>query len=457
MRRREFLVSAAAATALCGTQRLWAAESPASPIRPAESAQPPLEYLRDLAKAVIDASRVPPGAAVAGSPPNSTGMTLIRPGGRNDYPACWLRDFAMSLDCDLIRAEIIHGHVRLFARKQNGPQERRLKSGGAIPAYAVPDHIDFDGSPVFFPGTYSSGEDQGGEPWGVLPPLDNQYYFAHAAHALFRMTKHTAFLSERIEELSVLERLIKAFDVPSVDAETGTVTTEASRRAVGFGFVDTVFMTGSMLMATLLRWQTARELAELCRAARRDELVLRYSEVAARIASHLPAQFASADPSNGWLRASTGMSGQPDVWGTLWALHLKVLPDSVAARARSTVARAVRDGAIEASGAVRQVPTDHDAGPDTAWERSSAGHNKYQNGAYWHTATGWLISALRTEDAALAQKVQDRYLAHLQAGDFRQGEKYGAPWECINRDGTGQKNPAYMTSVTVPLSVLSGR
>jgi hypothetical protein len=452
MRRRKFLIAAAAAAALgggyCAPRILrswkWSARL---------SALPDMDYLREAAGQVIAASRVQPGQSVAGSPANTTGAPLIRPGGRADYPACWVRDFAMSLDCGLIPAAEIHHHLRLFARTQNGPQERRLRSRGVIPPFAIADHINFDGGAVFYPGSYSPGDAQGGGAAGVLPPVDDHYYFVHTASCLYRIARDPAFLAERVNGLPMLDRLINAFDAPASDETTGAVTTDTRRRAVGFGFFDSVFMTGAMLFATLLRYQAARELAELCRAVGRVEDITRLNQIADRIAAHLPDVFSSAE---GWLKASTGFSPQPDVWGTLFALRMKILPDEIAARARACVAQAVRDGTIEYRGAVRHVPTTHDAGPRTAWQSSVADYNTYQNGAYWHTASGWLVSALREQDKALAQQVLDRYLAHLRSQDFRRGDDFGAPWECFGRDGAAQQNPVYMTSVTLPLAVLSG-
>src|SRR5438105_13331477 len=118
-------------------------------------------FLHDLTKNVVEASRVRPGERVGDSPANSVGHTLIRPGGRADYPAMWVRDFSMSLDCGIITGDEIANHLNLIANSQNGPNERRLKSGAIVPPYAIPDHINFDGGAVFFPGTYSDGEDQG--------------------------------------------------------------------------------------------------------------------------------------------------------------------------------------------------------------------------------------------------------------------------------------------------------
>jgi hypothetical protein len=126
-----------------------------------------VQFLTGLAAATIEKARVQPGGTRGGMPPNNQGFSLITPGG--NYPAMWVRDFAMSLDCGLIRPAEILDHLQLIARSQNGEQERRLASGGIIPPFAVPDHINFDGRAVFYPGTYSAGEDQGADPWGPLP------------------------------------------------------------------------------------------------------------------------------------------------------------------------------------------------------------------------------------------------------------------------------------------------
>jgi hypothetical protein len=54
-----------------------------------------VRFLRSLARDAVEASRVRPGERVGDSPLNTTGHTLIRPGGRACYPAAWVRDFAI--------------------------------------------------------------------------------------------------------------------------------------------------------------------------------------------------------------------------------------------------------------------------------------------------------------------------------------------------------------------------
>jgi hypothetical protein len=149
---------------------------------------------------------------------------------------------------------------------------------------------------------------------------------------------------------------------------------------------------------------------------------------------------------------------QPDIWATLFALRLGLLSPPADRRARETVADAIRRGqqdpVIEYRGAVRHVPVGFDYSAQSAWERCAAGGGTYQNGAYWHTPTGWLIEALSPIDPDLAQAVFDRYIANLRSEDFRKGG--GAPWECFGIGGRGAQNPVYLASVALPLGSLRG-
>lgn len=114
-----------------------------------------LSFLREMTRDVIEAARVQPGERKGSNVANSVGFPLLTPGG--NYPAYWIRDFSMSLGSGFITADEMLAHLRLAARCQNGPTARRLRNGLLIPPYAIPDHINFDGSPVFYPGTYSAG------------------------------------------------------------------------------------------------------------------------------------------------------------------------------------------------------------------------------------------------------------------------------------------------------------
>jgi hypothetical protein len=361
----------------------------------------------------------------------------------------------MSLDSGLITPDEMRQHLRLIASRQNGSRRQKLKSGAIIPPYAIADHINFDGGAVFYPGTMSAGDDQGGEPFGILPPADDHYEFLHIAYSLWKATNDASFLDETIEGLRLRERLARAFDAPQIDDSTGgMVATSAKDRAVGFGFCDAVYLTGSILFASLLRYRAAREIVRIADATK-ISIVNNAANIATTMASHFGKVF--ADPAgSGWLFAATDVGRRPDVWGTLYALVLGVLAPEEARAARDAVINALRAGTITYEGAVRHVPTDHDASPASAWDRVAPGVaiNTYQNGAYWHVPTGWLIAAIDKYEPVLAARIFRDYIAHLRAQDFRKGPEFGAPWECFGRDGAGRRNAVYMTSVTVPLAAI---
>ena len=105
---------------------------------------------------------------------------------------------------------------------------------------------------------------------------------------------------------------------------------------------------------------------------------------------------------------------------------------------------------------VRHIPVDHDHSPESAWVQTVPGVRRgtYQNGAYWHTATGWLVSALWEAEPGMAKALVEEYVAVLKEDDFRKGVAHGAPWECFGKDNGHRQNPVYMASVALPYAVI---
>ena len=414
-----------------------------------------LAFLRDMTRDVVEASRVPPGSNGGGRWPltNTCGFTLITPG-KDTYTAFWVRDFSMAVDSGFVSAEELRNHLLLTCKVQNGPEELKLANGLHVPPWAIPDHVNYDGRASFYPGTYSSGHDQGSGACGRVPPIDDHYEFVHIAYTYWKVTHDAGPFSVEVNGATVFERLQRAFASPTTDLETGLAQTTESDRAVGFGFCDGETHTGKLLFASLLRYRAAGELAELAKALGHRDRVAGYTQVQKTIRPNLARTFADPAGKDGWLRASTGLSSQPDVWGTLFALHLNVLDHKQANAALKTIADAVSREAITLEGGVRQVPTDRDFSKTTAWERSMCTINTYQNGGYWHTASGWLIGALWRHDRGLALQVFSEMLAQLRAQDYRKGPGHGAPWEVYGPNGQGRQNAVYMASVALPYGIL---
>jgi hypothetical protein len=414
-----------------------------------------LRFLRQMTLDVLKDSSVELGSNGGGRWPltNRCGFTLVTPG-KNTYSAFWIRDFSMATDSGLVASESISNHVVLALLCQNGAEERKLAHGLRIPPWAVPDHINYDGRACFFPGSYSSGEDQGTGTFGRLPPIDDHYELIHMAYAYWKKTHDTSFIRSRIAGASVFERLKEAFESPLIDPRTELVQTTENERAVGFGFCDAEVHTGKLLFASLLRYRAAGELAEMAAVMAEAKVTSRLHRVRDAIKSNMVPVFSDRKAIGGWLRASTEISRQPDVWGTLFALHLGVLDGNSSSAALETVATATRLGTISFEGGVRQVPTDLDFSVATSWERSVAPLGAYQNGGYWHTASGWLIEALWRTNREQARTVFFEMIEHLRRQDYRKGPGFGAPWEVFGREPRIQQNPVYLASVALPYSVV---
>jgi len=414
-----------------------------------------MAFLSLMTSNVVQACRIQPGQSVNGSPSNSVGFTLIMPGGNGGYPAFWVRDFAMSLGAGFITPLEMSNQLQLIARSQNGATALNLANGLIVPPYAIPDHIEFDGLPTFYPGTYATGTNQGNGTYGILPPADDHYWFVHVAYCLFRAQGGTAFLSNNVNGMTMLARLVAAFNAPTTDPGTGLFDTEATNRAVGFGFCDGIYFTGKILFASVLRYQAAGELAVMYQALGQSNAATPYLQIQSQISSNLAPTFTGPTNLGGWLMAATEIGGQADVWGTLYALHTGALTGTAASNALAAIIAGVTNQTIVYDGAVRHVPANLDYSSTSAWQQTGEALDTYQNGAYWHTATGWLIEAVYQTNPSLASAIFSRYVQYLQANDYRLGQGPQAPWECFYPPGGYTQNGIYMTSVTAPYAVIS--
>lgn len=407
-----------------------------------------MAYLRELTSAVMDASRVAPGEKAGNIGPNVTGGTVIRPGGRDCYPAFWIRDYAMSIDSGMV-TENEQRHMLLLTARHQQDERWDLPSGSIVPPGSIADHISFGDKPIFYPGTLEDYEGQGGERWGILPSLDDHYFFIHMAARYVDVTGDTAILSGEVRGKSLMQRLEEAYAMPPSRPDTGLVYAELENRGVTFGFVDTVTHTGDLLFCSVLKYQAARQLASLFTKTGNTEKAKEYAARADSLKRAIDATFPTAD---GLLRASTGLSAQPDVWGTAYAVYVGALTPGKERAACEALARAYEDGTLAWRGNVRHVRTTDDFSETTMWERALSKKNTYQNGAYWGTPVGWVAYAIAKVDRAVAARLAGKYIAELREGDFRKGPEFGSPWECMHPDGNHRQNPVYLTSVTCPLA-----
>jgi hypothetical protein len=406
-------------------------------------------FLEKLTREVVDSSRIFPGQMIAGKwGPNSTGGVLIRPGGRDCYPSFWIRDYAMSLETGYVSAEE-QKHMLFLTASTQCDQPWITKGGSMVPYGAIADHIRIDdGLPVYFPGTIDYS-DQGNKVFGMVPPYDDQYFFIHMAYYYVTSTSDTGILAQKINGVRLIDRLESAFRVPPSRPDNNIVYTTDEFRGVDFGFRDVIGITGDLCLTSILKYRAASELAELNRITGDNKLTAKYIGIAVKIKAAITGLFSDQ---RGMLRASTGKSSQPDVWSTALAVWLNVFEGDDLEKACRFLADAYRKGYLSSNGNIRHILTIDDFSKTTAWEASLAEKNKYQNGAYWGTPTGWICFAIAKEDFTLARKLAREYIDDLRKNDFRKGGDSGAPYECFHPSGFRQ-NPVYMTTVTCPLIV----
>lgn len=405
--------------------------------------------LHRIAAEVVESAKVAPGEKIPGWT-NTTGVTLRLPGGNRGYPAFWVRDAAMMLGADFIKADEVEGWIRLIAGVQNGPQTLTLKHGLSIPPYSIPDHITLNGAACWYPGAMD-GDDQGNGSFGFLPPADDAFYVVQMAAEHRRLTRKadlfTHVFHTRFGDVPLWEICEKAFD--SVDADaTGLVvcSSEAGKTRVDWGFCDTVRKTGACLMPSLLRWRAARDLEALFRASGKPDKAERYATIARRIRPALIKAFSVAGADRpSLLISATGIGKQEDVWASAYAVWLGVLPARVQLGVCTRLRELASDGGTVLDGQVRCLPKGQ------FWEQCLAGQGTYQNGAYWGTPTGWFIAAVARADRDAARKMLSEFLTHLQTNKAK-----GAPWECFNPALNHYQNPLYCATVALPFVALNG-
>jgi len=408
-----------------------------------------LEYLKKLTKVVLDSSRIYSGQIISKDfGPNNTGGTLIRPGGRDCYPSFWIRDYAMSLETGMI-SKSEQKHMLLLTASTQCNQTWITKNGSMAPFGAIADHIRIDDSkPIYFPGTYDYNE-QGTKEYGMTPPYDDQFFFIHMAHYYVTTTSDISILKHEINGIQLIDRLEIAFNVPPSHEDNQIVFSTEEYRGVDFGFRDAITITGDLCFPSILKFRAAKELSSLFTRTNHKDKAMFYNKVAEKIKKALPGLFLDH---RGMLLASTGKSKQPDVWATALAVYYNVLNGDAQTKASEFLSEAYKKGLLSYHGNIRHILTSDDYDSTTAWEKTSVTKNNYQNGAYWGTPTGWLCFAIAKTNFSLAQKLAEEYIIDLRENDFRNGNGFGAPFECFYPPGYKQ-NPLYLATVSCPYAV----
>jgi len=336
------------------------------------------------------------------------GTWLYTPDGKGNYRALWTRDFAYMVENagDLMPRPEVEACLRYLIKG--------IRADGA-----APDRVQPDGVAVY---TGGSVEHPLGE-----PNLDNPPFLVIAVDEhLKRLPRKQA--TALFREWSSSLDLAMAW-VPR--SASGLVWNDPAKPHSPYGFTDTIGKTGELFFESLLDWTASRRLADWHRRSGNAERSRDYRRRAELIERHLGILW---DEKAGAFLAATKDCRQFDVWGNAYAIWL----DFPLGRQRALVLRFLheRSGDFVWRGQVRHLlKGEH-------WQRLLAPvpPERYQNGAYWATASGWMMWALAQADRPSARQMWSDLLT-----DFREGNIC----ECVN-EGYRQL-PSYVVSATNPL------
>jgi hypothetical protein len=410
-------------------------------------------FLHDQARRIVVGARLQPGQ-LGGKRPNETPYPIHVPGGNMGYPAFWVRDAVMMLGGDLISPDELEGWIRLIGSTVQGPGEWPVRPGVVVPAYAIPDHINFDGKPTFYPGSYDTGAKQGGYPFGKYPPLDDYYYFLTAVWHHWKLTRSTSLFQSLVTtswgRMRLCELCERVYAAPPADPATGLCVAGdiETENAKDFGFCDVVHKSGKLLFPSLLKFVAARQLAGLFHAVDLPEKARRFETDAARIRDAIPATFLHASTrTEAWLHSATGVGNQADVWGTAFAVWCGAVGGGRADRLSRALARGFRERTAVRDGCVRHILTT-DPVNGGGWQSCRARLGEYQNGGYWGTPAGWYIATVARVDRGAAVAMAGDYIRFLRGHTRPDGA--AEAWEWFNPDTGRRANPLYVATVALP-------
>jgi hypothetical protein len=365
-----------------------------------------LSALERLARSVFESARL---AA-------DDGTVLHAPDGSGYYRGIWTRDFCYLAEGagDLVRDEDVLAGFQYLIRGQ--------RADGGMPGMVSPN-----GTPAYL----TLGDA------AVHTDADISPFMVKLAEACQRRTGSNALFERH------LDALVRGMDfVPR--NQDGMVWIDPEHPHTGYGFRDVMGLTGADTFCTLLYWEAATILARAAAALRRRDVADRFAGQARGIEEHLPLLL---DPATGVFLAGTVAERHVDIWANAYFVHLGIPLPQLQKRVLEFLV-ASREDYLQ-DGQVRHLRKGE------SWDRVNCytiPEGIYQNGAYWATASGWVLSAFLAADFELAWST-----AEALVSDFLDRGVY----ECVNRGflwgGHGveyTKVRNYVASVANPLPQL---
>ncbi len=329
------------------------------------------------------------------------GTILFTPDGIQSYNALWLRDFSYMTEyagefistkeiIDCINYAICH-------RRDDG---------------WMPDRVYADGTSA-----YAAGEI--GSPVGKAN-LDNTPFLIFTIYALKQRLSDSEFNTLFSEWEPYLCR---GLDIIPLD-KNGLVFNNPINPHSPYGFTDTIWKSGALFMESLLYWRACLFMACMTQSTNIKEFYLkRCTNIEASIL------FLYDSQAQAFLAASKDCA-QIDIWGNAYMLYIGFPCAPHIKRSILSFLFKHYDRYIQ-HGQIRHLLTEN------YWDKLLIHVEKeeYQNGAYWATASGWIMWCLAQIDSKAAARVLHDVCDYI---------KNKGSFECINKHY--QKLPSFVVS-----------
>ena len=334
------------------------------------------------------------------------GTTAFPPQVGLGYEAFWLRDYEYTLE----------GSVGSYSDQELIDASRLFIQGIRGDGAGV-DCIKFNGDPIYKPGFGTLGEH---------PVADGSQFTVGIAWHTYKKTGDKILLQD------ILDPLIKTMNAVPRNPKTQLVhiIPGEKQERCPYGFTDTIGKQGDVLFSSLLFVQACRQLSDLLQWGGREAESYAWRKLEKAVTKNIKDIF--WDDRTGLMRAATVQCREHDIWGSAFAVYLGVTEDSQSLAISTYFKKHYKD--IVQHGQIRHLPG------GTYWEVGRE-RDKYQNGAYWATPTGWFVYALDLVDPELADQTVIDMVDHFK--------KNGA---CEWIFGDQLILPNYLASASLPLA-----
>ena len=360
------------------------------------------------------ARRIIPAATRTVSEPGPwQGIRFVQPCDDKVYEGgCWVRDYYYGC---------LTGEIPPEDMKQvYGWYKSHVDTTG-VSAWQVPDVILHNGPALWV---------------GDRPALDGNPFLLMLAALYYRMTGDKEFIRS---EMPYLARLMA-----NADRQDGLAFNSDHPNRVGFGFEDSVHMTGKLAYCSVLYYDASVRALAICRELDLDPSVFE------ALARGVKNAFLPAFWDGTALHASTGLcSGQFDVLAAAYAVSCGLV--------EGKEARAVVDAfwkyndELQVNGFYKYVPEAFYQSPEQVWESANqynwAHVDIYQWGGFWTIGTPHILHAvLKMKGRKAVAPMVDALSRYVQENGLFE--------ECRNRDGSWRNALYYVQTLSAVDAVL---